>query len=59
MIMTIDDTGVMLRATDFASFGHLADDIEATEEDIRQYAGQSSLGLADRILLVLLKRVPQ
>jgi hypothetical protein len=43
----------------FTSYGHDAEGIEATEEDITRYAGQSALGTADRILLALLKRIPQ
>lgn len=60
MMMTIDDAGILLQSADFASFGRDdADTLEATPDDVSRYAGKSSLSLSDRILLVLLNRVPQ
>ena len=33
--------------------------LEATTEDIARYAGKSTLSIADRVLLTILKRIPQ
>jgi hypothetical protein len=60
LMMTIDDTGILLQSADFASYGKDdADTLEATPDDITRYAGKSAISLSDAILLALLKRVPQ
>ena len=68
MLMIASETGIEFRHIDnsgtlqFASFGsHDEDDciLQGTDEDIARYAGKSSLTMADRVLIAILKRIPQ
>lgn len=55
----LERTQAKFESLQFASYGADAEGIEATEEDITRYAGQSALSVSDQILLALLKRIPQ
>jgi hypothetical protein len=57
MFVKADETGVLVKTTNadnstrFASFGVDADCFEASTEDVKEYAGKSSLGFADVLSL--------
>jgi hypothetical protein len=68
MFMLANENGIEFRSVDhngvtqFASFGSQGESectLEATTEDIARYAGKSTLSLCDRVLLTILKRIPQ
>jgi hypothetical protein len=68
MLMLANEHGIEFRHIDnngtlqVCSFGTAEEQdctLEGTPEDIARYAGKSSLSIADRVLLTILKRIPQ
>ena len=68
MLMIANESGIEFRSVDrsgtlqFASFGTAEESectLQGTDEDIARFAGKSTLTLADRVLLTILRRIPQ